>query len=37
MLKVVTATTYVALEPSIGVLRQTGFALVGHEPVTPGR
>ena len=31
---VVTATTYVALEPSIGVLRKTGFALVGHEPAT---
>lgn len=28
---VVTATTYATLEPSIGVLRKTGFALVGQE------
>jgi ribosomal-protein-alanine N-acetyltransferase len=29
---VVTATTYPTLEPSIGVLRKTGFVLVGQEP-----
>jgi RimJ/RimL family protein N-acetyltransferase len=29
---VVAATTYAALEPSIGVLRKTGFALVGQDP-----
>ena len=31
---VVTATTYAALGPSIGVLWKTGFALVGREPAT---
>lgn len=32
--EVVTATTYATLEPSIGVLRKTGFTLVGQEPAT---
>jgi ribosomal-protein-alanine N-acetyltransferase len=31
---VVAATTYAALEPSIGVLRKTGFALVGQDPAS---
>ena len=30
----VTATTYATLAPSIGVLRKTGFALVGREPAS---
>jgi RimJ/RimL family protein N-acetyltransferase len=30
----VTATTYATLEPSIGVLRKSGFALVGQEPAS---
>ena len=31
---VVTATTYAGLEPSIGVLRKAGFALVGQDTTT---
>jgi ribosomal-protein-alanine N-acetyltransferase len=31
---VVAATTYAALEPSIGVLKKTGFTLVSRDPVT---